>query len=55
MNNVASINQRTLLFGLLFAVSALAIAIIAGGMDTVMPAAHDTFHELRHGIGIACH
>ena len=55
MNNVASINQRTFLFALLFAVSALAIAVIAGGMDSVMPTAHDTFHELRHGIGLACH
>ena len=29
--------------------------IVYGGMDSVMPWAHDAFHELRHAIGIPCH
>ena len=29
--------------------------IVYGGMDSVMPWAHDVFHEFRHAIGIPCH
>lgn len=29
--------------------------IVYGGMDSVMPWAHDAFHEFRHAVGIPCH
>ncbi len=32
-----------------------AIVIIAFGIDSIAPGAHDTFHDFRHAIGMPCH
>ncbi|MBI3814023.1 MAG: CbtB-domain containing protein [Nitrospinae bacterium] len=46
----------TLYLTLLVMTVAFAMGVIVyGGMDSVMPWAHDTFHEFRHAIGIPCH
>lgn len=37
------------------AATAFALVIISFGLDSVVPGAHDTFHDFRHVIGMACH
>ncbi len=34
---------------------AFAMVVIVYGVDSVLPGAHDTFHDFRHVIGIPCH
>ncbi|MEK6791797.1 MAG: CbtB domain-containing protein [Deltaproteobacteria bacterium] len=34
---------------------AFALAVIAYGADSVVPGAHDAFHDFRHMIGMPCH
>ena len=40
---------------LLIAGLAFSMVAIAYGMDSVAPGVHDTFHDFRHTIGMACH
>ncbi len=35
--------------------TAFAMVVIAYGLDSVAPGAHDVFHDLRHAIGMPCH
>jgi hypothetical protein len=52
MNNVTILNNRAFWAMLIFSVTAMAVV---GLLDSVIPAAHDTFHEVRHALGIPCH
>jgi len=40
--------------GLILA-TAFAVVVVTYGLDTVIAGAHDTFHDFRHVIGMACH
>ena len=58
MNNVIaqtrSVNRKAVWAAFAIAAAILMLAI-AGGLDSVIPAAHDIFHEARHAAGIPCH
>lgn len=45
----------TLLPALVVVGLAFAMVVIAYGMDNVVGGVHDTFHDLRHTIGMPCH
>ncbi|MEK7313854.1 MAG: CbtB domain-containing protein [Deltaproteobacteria bacterium] len=34
---------------------AFALVVIAYGMESIAPGAHDAFHNFRHAIGMPCH
>lgn len=34
---------------------AFAMVMIAYGVDSVAPGAHDAFHDFRHMLGMPCH
>ena len=59
MNNVTAINktisQKALLTALMGTAAAFAMVVIVYGLDSVVPGAHDTFHDMRHAIGMPCH
>lgn len=35
--------------------TAFAMVAITYGLDSMFAGAHDTFHDFRHAIGMACH
>ncbi len=44
-----------MLMALFMVISVIAFGIIVYGIDTVMPGAHNAFHDFRHFIGMLCH
>ena len=58
MNNVIarmqSVNDKAVWVAFVISTAILMLAI-AGGLDSVVPGAHDVFHEARHAAGIPCH
>ena len=59
MNNVIaqvqSVNQKAILAALMVAATAFAMVVVAYGVDSIVPGAHDAFHDMRHAIGMPCH
>jgi len=59
MKNVIAITDavsgKAFRAALMFAAAAFAMVVIVYGLDSVAPGAHDTFHDLRHAIGMPCH
>ena len=49
-----SVNHKAAWAAFAIAAAILMVAI-AGGLDSVLPGAHDVFHEARHAAGIPCH
>ncbi len=48
-------DNRNLLFSVIaLGVAALMVTVVYG-VDSVIPGAHDVFHDFRHSIGIQCH
>ncbi len=48
-------DSRNLLFSVIALGVAVLMVIIVYGIDSVIPGAHDVFHDFRHSIGIQCH
>ena len=44
-----------LLLVLFMVISVIAMGVIVYGIDSVMPGAHNSFHDFRHFIGMPCH
>lgn len=58
MNNEIAItqsNNKAIWAALAITATAFAMVVIVFGVDSVAAGAHDTFHDLRHAIGIPCH
>lgn len=56
-NNIAIIARILTNKKMVIALTILFILVFSGYMAgfSQLPIAHDTFHELRHSIGLSCH
>ncbi|MDP6625735.1 MAG: CbtB-domain containing protein [Nitrospinota bacterium] len=53
LNNVDAINAISYTAALLSLV--FAVTVITFGADSAVAGAHESFHDFRHAIGMACH
>lgn len=50
------VNAAGALFpAVVIAAVAVAMVVVAFGMESVAPGVHDLFHDFRHAIGMPCH
>ncbi|MBI5892681.1 MAG: CbtB-domain containing protein [Deltaproteobacteria bacterium] len=47
--------SKAFLPALILVTVALSMVVIMYGVDTIIPKAHDTFHDVRHVLGMPCH
>lgn len=47
--------SKAFLAAAILVAAAFSMVVIMYGVDTIIPKAHDTFHDVRHVLGMPCH
>ena len=55
MQNAVHVRSLNLLFVWIAVLLTLTLMVTGYGLDTLVPMAHDSFHDARHAAGFACH